>query len=280
MNCPFCGSTLAKVAAICPSCKIQLPESRLFTYYAAALERDKSLSQPEKRAKLDAMVEMEAEARKTLLEEAKEKARIEEIRRITEKAKDENDARLRQQAAAEDSQIKREEFFKQNGKKLKVIAVLGVLTIAAILGGTNYLKPESPKGAVAQAEIKNEPCIALGIAAGQITPLLNLTLEMNRDSGLSLLEIKSIETKARGIQVELMGTTNGQTQDFPNLEAAIIKLAGALGLYDNSLQGLNTESEILEKATEPLNNLAIKSEKACKSAGFGNQFKEYSGWEN
>ncbi len=280
MNCPFCGTTLAKVAAICPSCKIQLPESRLFTYYAAALERDKSLSQPAKRSKLDAIVETEAEARKTLLEEAKEKARIEEIRQVTEKAKADKAARLRQQAAAEDSRIKRDQFLKQNGKRIKITSVIGVLVIAAIFGASSYLKPGLPKAAVAKPEVKNEPCIALGIAASQITPLLNLTLEMSRDSGLSPLEINSLETKARGIQVELMGTTTGQTQGFPALEEAILKLGGTLGNYKNLLQGLNTESEIIQKATDPLNNLAIQSQRACKSAGFGNQFKEYSGWDN
>ena len=70
MNCPFCGTTLAKVAAICPSCKTQLPEARLFNYYAAALERDKSLAQPEKRKKLDSLVQEESAEREKLLVEA------------------------------------------------------------------------------------------------------------------------------------------------------------------------------------------------------------------
>lgn len=86
INCPFCGSALGKVAAICPSCKIQLPESNLFSYYASALDRDKSLAQPDKRAKLDALVLKEAVTRKELLEAAKQRASADAARNEAERA--------------------------------------------------------------------------------------------------------------------------------------------------------------------------------------------------
>ena len=153
MNCPFCGTNLAKIAAICPSCKIQLPDARLFNYYSAALDRDKSLAQPEKRSKLDSIVEKEAEARNAMLAEAKERARLEEERLNAERLKKEKEMRARQASAIEEARVKREQFFSENGKKIKVWSTVAVLAVGAAIGVTNYLKPEPPKIKAAQPEV-------------------------------------------------------------------------------------------------------------------------------
>ena len=282
MNCPFCGTNLTKVAAICPSCKIQLPEQRLFTYYAAALDRDKSLAQPEKRSKLDAIVEKEAEARAALLLEAKERARAEELRLKVEWEASQKQERLRQVAASEAARIQRSQFMSENRRKIQVSAVAGVIVIAGVVGIGSYLKPEPPqppKVKAPQIEVKSEPCVALGTAAGELNLMLNETLKMNSDSGLSALEIQSLSENARAIQTKLLGTTNGQTTGFPRLEDAILRLSNSLGAYSNSLKGLSDESEIIKKATNPIHKLAIEGQQACNSAGFGNQFKDASGWE-
>jgi hypothetical protein len=279
MNCPFCGTNLAKVAAICPSCKIQLPEQRLFTYYAAALDRDKSLAQPEKRSKLDAIVEKEAEARAALLQEAKERARAEESRLKMEWEASQKQESLRQAAASEAARIQRSQFMSENRRKIQVSAVAGVIVIAGVVGVGSYLKPEPPKAKAPQIEVKSEPCVALGTAAGELNLLLNETLKMNSDSGLSAVEIQSLSENARAIQTKLLGTTNGQTTGFPRLEDAILRLANSLSAYSNSLEGLSDESEIIKKATNPIHKLAIEGQQACNSAGFGEQFKDASGWE-
>lgn len=280
MNCPFCGTSLAKVAAICPSCKIQLPESQLFTYYSAALARDKSLAQPEKRSKLDAIVEKEASARISLLAEAKKRAKDEEDRRLIEQAKSDKAARERHAALAAEARIRREHFFSENGKKIKVWSAVALLSAGAIVGIANYLKPEAPKRAIPVEEVKNEPCIALGNAAKQTINLLNLTLEKNRESGMSSTDIRFLTAEAREIQAELLGTTTGQTNGFPSLEEAILGLANGLGVYGQRLDGVSSESAILKKVTNPIHKLAKRGQEACKSAGFGEQFKEFSGWEN
>lgn len=282
MNCPFCGTNLAKVAAICPSCKIQLPEQRLFTYYASALDRDKSLAQPEKRAKLDAIVEKEAEARSALLQEAKERARAEESRLKIERELSEKDARLRQEAASKKARIQRQQFITENRKKIQVATVAGVIVLAGVVGIGSYLKPEPPKlpeVKAPQVEVKSEPCVALGTAARETNLLLNETLEKNFDAGLTAAEITSLGDKARVIQSKLLGTTNGQTAGYPKLEEAILRMANSLGVYSKSLEGLSEESEIIKKATNPIHKLAIAGQQACNSAGFKNQFKDASGWE-
>ena len=279
MNCPFCGTNLAKVAAICPSCKIQLPEQRLFTYYAAALDRDKSLAQPEKRSKLDAIVGKEAEARAALLQEAKERARAEESRLKMEWEESQKQERLRQGAASEAARIQRSQFMSENRRKIQVSAVAGVIVIAGIVGVGSYLKPEPPQAKAPQIELKSEPCVALGTAAKEMNLMLNETLAKNLDAGLSELDIVSLGNSARVIQSKLLGTTNGQTAGYPELEEAILRLTNSLGTYSNSLKGLDSESEILEKATNPIHRLAIDGQRACNSAGFANQFKDASGWE-
>jgi multidrug efflux pump subunit AcrA (membrane-fusion protein) len=282
MNCPFCGTNLAKVAAICSSCKIQLPEQRLFTYYAAALDRDKSLAQPEKRSKLDAIVEKEAEARAALLQEAKERARAEELRLKAEWEASQKQERLRQAAASEAARIQRSQFMSENRKKIQVSAIAGVIVIAGVVGVGSYLKPEPPKAPKANApqiEVKLEPCIALGTATRELNLMLNETLALNSDDGLSELDIVSLGNSARVIQSKLLGTTNGQTAGYPKLEEAILRLANSLGTYSNSLKGLDGESEILKKATDPISWIAVDGQRACKSAGFVNQFNDASGWE-
>ena len=279
MNCPFCGTNLAKVAAICPSCKIQLPEQRLFTYYAAALDRDKSLAQPEKRLKLDAIVAKEAEARAALLQEAKDRARAEELRLKIEREQSAKEARLLQEAASDKARIQRQQFMAENRIKMRVSAVAGVIVIAGFLGVASYLEPEPLKAKAPQVEVKAEPCEALGTAARETNVLLNETLEKNLDAGLTAAEITTLGDNARVIQSKLLGTTNGQTAGYPKLEEAILGLANSLGVYSQSLEGLSEESEIIRKATNPIHKLAVKGQQACNSAGFKDQFKDASGWE-
>lgn len=279
MNCPFCGTNLTKVAAICPSCKIQLPEQRLFTYYAAALDRDKSLAQPDKRSKLDAIVEKEAEARAALLQEAKDRARAEESRLKMEWEASQKQERLRQAAASEAARIQRSQFMSKNRRKIQVSAVAGVIVIAGVVGIGSYLKPEPPKAKAPQIEVKSEPCVALGAATKETNLMLNETLAMNSDAGLSELDIVSLGNNARVIQSKLLGTTNGQTVGYPKLEEAILRFANSLGTYSKSLKGLDSESEIIKKVTDPISWIAIDGQRACKSAGFVNQFNGAAGWE-
>jgi hypothetical protein len=235
MNCPFCGTNLAKVAAICPSCKIQLPEQRLFTYYAAALDRDKSLAQPEKRLKLDAIVAKEAEARAALLQEAKERARAEEARLKIERELSAKEARLRQEEASKKARIQRQQFMTENRMKIQVTTVAAVIVIAGFFGVASYLEPEPLKAKAPQAEVKSEPCVALGTAARETNLLLNETLARNLDAGLTAADIATIGENARVIQSKLLGTTNGQTAGYPKLEEAILRLANSLSVYSQSL---------------------------------------------
>ena len=281
MNCPFCGTSLSKVAAICPSCKIQLPDANLFPYYVAALDRDKSLAQPEKRSKLDGIVEKEASARSAMIAQARERAKDEEALQLIERAKSEKALRLRQELAAEEARKRRERFMQENGKKFKIWGVIGVIAIGAVVGVTNYLSPEPPKPVAPKEDIKVEPCSALGKAAKETISLLNMTLEKNRTSeGLSVSEITSLNLTARDIQTELMGTTNGQTLGQPALEEAIQRLANNLGIYGDSISGIKTESVLISRALEPVRKLALAGQKACNSAGFADQFTKSSGWEN
>ena len=269
-----------KIAAICPNCKIQLPDARLFSYYSAALDRDKSLAQPEKRTKLDAIVQKESEARMAMLQEAREKAKAEEERSARERAQKDKEMRERQAVILQDAREKRQEFIGRNRKKF----IIGVIVTAALTsvaaGSVILLKPNPPKAKVSAPDIKSQPCTALGKAAKEITPLLNLTLEKNLDGGLSTTDIHLLGQVAREIQVSLIGSTNGQTAGLPGLEDAILKLGNSLGFYKKSLVGLGSEEEILSKATNPINRLSIAGQKACISAGFGGEFKTASGWEN
>ena len=269
-----------KVAAICPNCKLQLPDVRLFSYYSAALDRDKSLAQPEKRSKLDAIVQKESEARTALLEQAREKAKIEEERNAKESAQRDKEMRERQAIILEEARVKRQEFIGRNRKKFLIgVIVASVLAVVAT-GSVILLKPDQPKAKVAAPDIKVQPCTALGEAAKKINALLNLTLEKNLDGNLSTTDVYLLGQSASQIQVTLIGSTNGQTSGFPGLEEAIIGLGNNLGAYGQSLVGLRSEEEILRKATNPLHKLNVAGQKACISAGFGGEFKASSGWEN
>ena len=269
-----------KVAAICPNCKIQLPDARLFSYYSAALDRDKSLAQPEKRSKLDSIVQKESEARTALLEQAREKARVEEERNARERAQKDKEMRARQAIILEEAREKRKEFIGRNLKKF-IIGVIATAVLASVATGSAILfKPDQPKVKISAPDIKSQPCTALGKAAKEITPLLNLTLEKNRDGGLTTTDLYLLGQSASQIQVSLIGSTNGQTSGLPGLEDAILQLGNNLGAYSQILRGLGSEEEIISKATNPLNRLSIAGQKACISAGFGGEFKTASGWEN
>lgn len=269
-----------KVAALCPNCKIQLPDIRLFLYYSAALDRDKSLAQPEKRPQLDAIVQKESEARTALLEKAREKARVEEERNARERAQKDKEMRERQAVILEEVREKRQEFIGRNRKKFITGVVVTAVLASVATGSVILLKPDSPKARVSALDIKLQPCIALGKASKEITSLLNLTLEKNREGGLSTTDLYLLGQSASQIQVSLIGTTNGQTSGFPGLEDAILQLGNNLGAYSQILTGLGSEQEIFSKATNPLNRLSIAGQKACISAGLGGQFETASGWEN
>lgn len=268
-----------KVAAICPNCKIQLPDARLFSYYSAALDRDKSLAQSDKRSKLDAIVQKESEARTALLEQAREKARVEEERNAKERAQKDKEMRERQAIILQEAREKRQEFLARNRKKFTIGVILTAVLASVATGSAIILKPDPPKVKISAPDIKVQPCTALGKAAKGTNSLLNLTLEKNRDGGLSATDIHLLGQVAREIQVSLIGSTNGQTSGLPGLEDAILKLGNSLGYYKKSLVGLGSEEEILTKATNPLHKLNIAGQKACISAGFGGEFKTASGWE-
>lgn len=281
MNCPFCGTTLVKVAAICPSCKIQLPEAQLFSYYAAALVRDRSLAQPEKRAKLDSLVKVEAEAREKLLAEARERARIEDERAAAQRQKEAEEYRARQAVVAQEMRQKREDFWDRNGTKVKLLSSLLALLLVGVFGATYFFNQRDLDDSISTSaqEEKLEPCVALGAAAKDINVLLNGTLERYRDGGLSAGDLKSIGRSAIDIQAELLSKTTGQTLNQPELESQIIYLGSSLSVYSESLRGLNSEEEIITKATNPLQKLTVRSQRLCQSKGYGNQFMDASGWE-
>ena len=281
MNCPFCGSTLAKVAAICPNCKIQLPEQNLFAYYEAVLARDKSLAKVENRTKLDAQVKIEAEARAKLLEEARERARIEDERLAMERLRESEELRAKHQAMAEEMRIKREKFLEKNSMKLKVGGFVLVLLIAGGLVAQYLIgsKENTKIAQVASEDKKLAACVALGYAAKDTVELLNRTLEFNRDGGLTESKIKNLRMYSIDIQASLLSQTSGEAFSTPQLEATIIKVAGSLNAYPDKLKGLKTEAEILEKATEPLYQVIKKSQKVCVASGLANQFNNASGWD-
>lgn len=195
---------MVKVAAICPNCKIQLPDARLFSYYSAALDRDKSLAQPDKRSKLDSIVQKESEARTALLEQAREKARIEEERNARERAQKEKEMRERQAVILEDAREKRQEFLARNRKKFTIGVILTAVLASVATGSAIILKPDPPKVKISAPDIKVQPCTALGKAAKGTNSLLNLTLEKNRDGGLSATDIHLLGQVAREIQVSLI----------------------------------------------------------------------------
>ena len=278
MNCPFCGSNLAKVSAICPGCKTQLPEQHLFAYYEAALVRDKSLALVENRSKLDSQVKREAEARAKLLAEAREKAKIEEAAQNAEREQRDKEYRERVAIAQKEAQARRDEFFAKNSKKLRMGGMLIALLIVGGIGVNSVLQPDPPKpydvnvGRVA-------PCVALGHAAKSINLLLNDTLEANREAGLSDSEIKKLWSTAQDIQLKLLDETVGQTEAYPKLEDAIMTLGNKLSVYGDSIRGMQNESQLILQGTDPVHELAKAGLTACEKAGFAKQFLDASGWE-
>ena len=278
MNCPFCGSSLAKVSAICPGCKTQLPEQHLFAYYEAALARDKSLALTENRSKLDSQVKREAEARAKLLAEAREKARIEEAAQNAEREQRDKEYREQVAIAQKEAKAKRDEFIARNSKKMIVTGILLVVVIVSGIGINSAIQPEPPKpydvniGRVA-------PCIALGNAAKSINLLLNDTLKANTDAGLNDSEVKKLASKAQDIQVKLLDESVGQTEDYPKLEAVILALGNKLSVYGDSIKGMQSESQLISRGTDPVHELAKAGLTACEKAGFAKQFLDASGWE-
>jgi hypothetical protein len=153
------------------------------------------------------------------------------------------------------------------------------MVIAGVISLSIYLKPEPPIAPASIIDVKVEPCVALGIAAREADRLATDTLAKNLSDGLSNSEMVALGNSAQLIQSELLSTTTGQANNFPSLEAAILQLANSLGIYSKTLKGLSSELEISSKAVNPIRKLAKDGERACISAGFGNQFKDASGWE-
>lgn len=269
---------MAKVSAICPGCKIQLPDQQLFSYYEAVLSRDKSLAKIENRSKLDAQVKLEADARAKLLAQARERAKIEAEEQAAERQRRDAEYRERVAQSQKEAQVRRAVFIEKNSRKIKLGSVLVVLVAVAAIGIGIALKPEPPKPFDVN-EGKVAPCTALGTAGKEINILLNDTLEQNRDGGLSANEIKILWSRAQDIQLKLLNDTIGQTQDLPELEGVILPLGNSLSVYGDSIRDLKSESEIISKGTEPVHKLAVSAKKACDAAGYSKQFNDASGWE-
>ncbi len=273
MNCPFCGTTLAKVAAICPSCKIQLPEAQLFSYYAAALERDRSLAQPEKRAKLDSLVKVEAEAREKLLAEARERARIEEERAAAQRQKEAEEYRARQAVVAQEMKQKREEFFRENKKRISIFAVVASLVVISLIAASVFIKPETPKPFESES-IRRDPCTALGIANRDLDKLFEITLDSNRENGLSKVDLTRIRNEAEAIQAALFEQTIGQANDSPQLEGAVLNMHTEIGKFASNLSDGMTETQLLTQSINPLKKISNQARKICDTAGLGSEYEE------
>ena len=267
------------MAAICPNCKIQLPDSQLFNYYAAALDRDKSLAQPENRAKLDSQVEKEARLRAKLLEEARGRARIADELAMQERERVEKEQRERMKAEAALAQARRDEFFTANGPKLKKYSAAAVALVIIFVGSTSYFNSRKPIDTAPNSDGKIQPCIALGISSRDSNNMLNQTLENFRSGGISSSEIKNLDEKAKNIQAYLYGVTTGQANDLPEIEGSILMLSNSLGEYSKSLAGINTESQLIRVATDPIHELSVAAQKSCAAAGFAKQFNDASGWK-
>ena len=279
MSCPFCGTGLSTVAAICPSCKNQLPEAHLIPYYSAALARNKTLAQADRRAELDAIVKKEAAARSTLLNEARERARIEEERARVESLRKADELQTRYAAEAAEARLRREAFFTLNRNKLIAWGLAAIVCVTALVVTINMLRQEAIGIAASEPEIRVQPCIALGNAAKDSITLLNNTLDGFRDGGLAAAEIKALGESARNIQTELLSSTIGQANELPEVEGSVISFANVLATFEKSLVGLESESMILSKATGPVHEVAKEAEQVCKSSGFYKQFNEASGWK-
>jgi len=279
MSCPFCGTGLSTVAAICPSCKNQLPEAHLIPYYSAALARDKTLAQADRRAELDAIVKTEAAARSTLLNEARERARIEEERERVERLRKADELRTHYVAEAAEARLRREAFVTRNRNKLIAWGTAAIVSVIALVMTINMLRPDAIGIAASEPEVRVQPCIALGNAAKGSITLLNNTLDGFRDGGLSPIEIMELGESAKNIQTELLTSTIGQANDLPEVEGSVLSFANVLGTFENSLAGLDSESMILSRATGPVHEVAKEAEQVCKASGFYKQFNEASGWK-
>jgi hypothetical protein len=279
MNCPFCGIGLSQVAAICPSCKSQLPEAKLIAYYAAAIARDRSMALPENRNRLDSIVKKEAVVREKLLNEARERAKIEEDHARAESMRRSREIEERFAAEAAEARLRRSQFFERNRKKLIAVGIATTFGVGSLVATIILLQPEKIPVAVPKSEQRSQPCVALGNAAKQSNILLNKTLDDFRDSGLSGLEISALGESAKDIQSELFSSTIGQANDLPEVEGSILIFSNSLGAFGRSLVGLNSESMILSKATGPVHEAAKNAQQICISSGFKDQFNNASGWE-
>lgn len=273
MNCPFCGTTLTKVAAICPSCKIQLPEAQFFSYYAAALERDRSLAQPEKRAKLDSLVKVEAEAREKLLAEARERARIEEERAAAQRQKEAEEFRARQAVVAQEMKQKRQDFLRENKKKIRIFGFIATLVVISLIVASVLIKSETPKPFESES-IRRDPCTALGIANRDLDKLIGITMDSNRENGLSNVELTRIRNEAEAIQAALFEQTIGQANDSPQLEGAVLNLHNEIGKFAKNLFDGMTETQLLTQSINPLRRISIQAKKICDTAGLGSEYEE------
>lgn len=273
MNCPFCGTSLTKVAAICPSCKIQLPEAPLFTYYAAALERDRSLAQPEKRAKLDDLVKIEAEAREKLLAEARERARLEEERAAAQRHKEAEEYRARQAIVVQEMKQKRKDFVRENKKKLSLLGVILTLGVASLIVANMVIKPTEPKPFESDS-IRRDPCTALGFANRDLSSLIEITVDSNRENSLSNLDLARIRNQAEEIRAALFEQTIGQANESPQLESAVLNLHTEIEIFASTLSYGMTESELLTQSINPLRKIMVESKKICYSAGLSNEYEE------
>lgn len=279
MNCPFCGTLLSKVAAICPSCKNPLPEANLIPYYSAALARDKTLAQADKRAALDAIVKKEAEARTALLNEARERARVEQELEREERLRRAEEQQARYASEAEASRLRREAFLARNSKKLILWGTVAVLGITASAVTINALQPKPIPVAAPAPEVRVEPCTALGSAAKETVVLINRTFDESFDSNLSVAEITALGELARSIQGSLLSSTIGQASDLPKIEGAVLTFSNALGSYRKALVALRSNSSELSSVTGPLQAVTKQAQKVCQSSGFLKQFNDASGWK-
>lgn len=273
MNCPFCGTNLAKVAAICPSCKIQLPEIQYFSYYMAALERDRSLAKPEMRAKLDALVKEEAEARRKLLAEARERARIEEEAAAAQRAKEAEEYRARQAIVAQEMKQKREEFLSRNRKKIRLLGVFTSIAAILLVGASIIFKPDPPKPYESN-DVRLDPCTALGIATRDSEKLLLITTDSSLSGGISRTEFAQIDIEAESIQAALFEKTIGQANERPKLESMVIDLHTALGNFRGTIGSLMAGKGVVNSAITPLKKVILKSQQVCNSEGLGKEFNE------
>ena len=278
MTCPFCGTGLSKIAAICPSCKNQLPDTNLFPYYVAALARDTTLAQADKRAALDLIVKKETAARLVLLNEARERARVEADLMHKETLRVADELRATNDTEAEAARLRREAFFARNRKKLIIWSTIALISFTGVAVTHNFIQQKSIQTDILESDVRLQPCIALGYAAKETVTLINMTFKESNDLSLSKFELTALERFARTTQSTLLSSTIGQASDLPEVEGAIINIANMLGTYENSLSGMRSDISISE-ITDLLLQAAKNAQKVCQSSGFISQFNNASGWK-